>query len=474
MRYNHQALLRSLTAPWAMHPAHLSAHGAQIARAAEHGSELEQEAAPLDDLVEGQVAVLPILGTMLHRPGMYYAGGMVTYTEAWGEVFDDLVRDDAVAGIVIDADTPGGIIFGTPEISDRIYEARGSKPIVAISNAMAASAGYWATTAADRLYVTPSGEVGSVGVYLMHMDWSKALEDMGIDVSFIHAGDFKVEGNAFEPLGDEARSQLQREVDAGYAQFLAAVARNRGVTTEMVEETFGQGRMVSAEDAVRRGMADGVATLQQAVAEVARMAGVPPVPAMEGREHRSSGLEVRSLEDIEVRAADGDWPLTGAGIPYGRESRDMGGWREMFEPGAFSRVDDDVKVIWQHDPRYVFGRVGAGNARIWGTSSGIRYAAKPPDAQWARDAMESIRRGDVHRSSFGFRVPKGGARWERRDGYDLRVVSRAELVELGPQTHAAYDDTTAAVASRVAWHERVARAETDDLRRRMAAAELTL
>lgn len=471
-----EMLRRAVAAPWAIRRDYLPQVLAGLQRGAqEDEAPAEPEPMEPDDLVEGRIAVLPLTGILLQRPGLYFADGPVTYTELWGEVFDELVASPEVAGIVIDALTPGGIVYGTPELADKIYEARGTKPILAVSNALAASAGYWITTSADQLFVTPSGEVGSVGVYTMHMDWSKFLEDVGIDVTFIHAGEFKVEGNPFEPLGEEAREELQRYVDEAHDAFAQALARNRETDVETVLETFGRGRVITAATAVELGMADGVATLEQVVAEAARLAGVPPVPAVEGRGlDRARDVEVRALQ-TESRV-EAERQLVGEGVPYGRESADMGGWREMFEPGAFSEsaAEDDIRVIWQHDPGCVFGRTKVGTARVWEEGESVRYSAKPPDAQWARDALESIRRGDVDQSSFAFRVAKDGYRWVRRDGYDLRIVSRARIVELGPQTHPAYQDTSVAVQERAAWRRRLERRADDDLEREIELMEAEL
>lgn len=476
---NAHMLRRALSSPWAMDKYYLSVLLTRLLHFAQHDEPRPEEEEPgleLDDLVEGQVAVIPMHGVLLQHPGIYGGCcGPVVFTEWWGQAFDALVANPEVAAIVIDQDTPGGIVYGTPELSDKIYAARGSKPILSVSNALAASAGYWIGTAADQHFVTQSGEVGSIGVYTMHADMSKALEEMGVDISLIHAGEFKVEGNPFEPLSDEARAELQRYVDEAYDDFLAGVARNRGIDVSKVRDDFGKGRTVTAHRAVSLGMADAVATLDEVIAQAARLAGVAPVAALDGRSRPETALEARSLPELSASADDGEWPLVGAAVPYGRESSDMGGWREVFESGAFAgSMEGDIRVIWQHDSSRVLGRTKAGTARVWEEGGEVRYGANPPDAQWARDAMESIRRGDVDRSSFGFRVPKGGARWERRDGYDLRIVSKAELVELGPQTFAAYEDTSVAVREHQAFQERLLAHADADLRREIESMEMEL
>jgi len=172
--------------------------------------------------------------------------------------------------VVLDVDSPGGAVNGVEELADEMLRARGQKPVVAVANTLAASAAYWIATAADEVVVTPSGEVGSIGVFAVHEDFSAALEAAGIRVSLVSAGKYKMEGNPYEPLGDEGRAALQERVDDYYGMFVGAVARGRGVAAKDVREGFGQGRLVGARQAVELGMADRVATLDETLDRVAR------------------------------------------------------------------------------------------------------------------------------------------------------------------------------------------------------------
>jgi membrane-bound ClpP family serine protease len=95
-------------------------------------------------------------------------------------------NDPNVKAVVIDVDSPGGSVDGVAELFDQIYSARGSKPITAISNTLMASAAYWIGTAADELVVSPSGQVGSVGVYMVHDDFSKAAGDDWRQADHVH------------------------------------------------------------------------------------------------------------------------------------------------------------------------------------------------------------------------------------------------------------------------------------------------
>jgi signal peptide peptidase SppA len=180
------------------------------------------------------------------------------------------VNDARIGAIVFDVNSPGGSVTGVDELSKMIYDARGSKPIVAVANHLMASAAYWIGTAADELVVTPSGEVGSIGVFAAHQDVSAAMEKEGVKTTLISAGKYKTEGNPFEPLTDEAHASIQARVDDYYSMFTKAVARNRGVNVADVRGGFGEGRVVGAQQAVSLGMADRVATLDDVISGLTR------------------------------------------------------------------------------------------------------------------------------------------------------------------------------------------------------------
>ena len=179
-----------------------------------------------------------------------------------------------VDGIVLEIASPGGEVFGVAEAWASIREAARAKPVVASVNSEAASAAYYLASAASEIVVTPSGMVGSVGVYSLHIDASKALEDMGEAWDFVVAKDspFKVEGAPTGPLSAEAREAVQGHVDRYMAMFVRDVARGRSVPVAQVREGFGKGRMVGPEDAVAARMADRVGTFDDAIRRASAMA----------------------------------------------------------------------------------------------------------------------------------------------------------------------------------------------------------
>lgn len=267
--------------PWAILPAKLAEivavakrHAAGVQLSAEEIEAVKAAARKPDVRAGGgAVAVLPLFGSIFPRANLMTEMSGATSAERFATLFRSALADPDVASIVIDVDSPGGAVSGVPELADLIFGARGQKPVVAVANHLAASAAYWVATAADELVVTPSGEVGSIGVFAAHEDWSRAYDQAGVTVNLVSAGKYKTEANPYEPLGEEARAAIQGRVNDYYGMFTQAVARQRGVKVGDVRDGFGEGRVVGAREAVRLGMADRIGTLDETIVRVARSRG---------------------------------------------------------------------------------------------------------------------------------------------------------------------------------------------------------
>ena len=224
--------------------------------------------------VTGGVAVLPLHGVITPRPSVLSLlfGGDGGGLEGFRAGFRAAMNDEDVSAIVLAVDSPGGSVDLVDETATEIRKARGRKPIVAVANTEAASAGYWIASQADDVVVTPSGSVGSIGVFALHWDESGLNEKMGVVPTFIAAGEHKTEGNPHEPLSDDAKEYAQSIIDDHHGRFVDAVAKGRGVPPKTVRTKFGQGRMMNADAAVDAGLADRVDTYE---ATVAGLVGAP-------------------------------------------------------------------------------------------------------------------------------------------------------------------------------------------------------
>jgi signal peptide peptidase SppA len=224
-------------------------------------------------VTEDGVAVIPLEGPLMRRVDFFSAlFGGASSTEEFIERVQRADLDDRVKAMVISANTPGGTVDGTYGAMEAVRRA--SKPVVAYTDGLMASAGYWIASAADRILAGPTAEVGSIGVIGMHWDTTAAYESAGIKRTVIYSGKYKAVGSDAVPLDEEARQILQDRVDTYYALFVRSVAENRGFSAAQVMERMADGRTWIGEQAVSRGFVDQVGSLEDAVSLARKMAAI--------------------------------------------------------------------------------------------------------------------------------------------------------------------------------------------------------
>lgn len=210
--------------------------------------------------VSDGVLQIPVQGALLnHFPFTFgrWATGYQYIERALARGLDD----SNVKAIALVCNSPGGMVAGCFECADKIFYGRERKPIRAFAADYAYSAAYAIASAANDVVVSRSGGTGSVGVVTSHVDFSKALENEGVKITFVFAGDHKVDGNPYEALSAEVKARIQERVDRSYSVFTSTVARNRAMDEEKVRET--KALTYDAEDSINVGFADRVGSLEQ-------------------------------------------------------------------------------------------------------------------------------------------------------------------------------------------------------------------
>lgn len=212
------------------------------------------------------IAVITISGTLVKKASWMDAeSGLQSYETIRGQIAD--ARDDSgIRGVLLDVDSPGGEVGGLFDLADEVFALRESKPCYAIANDEAFSAAYALASSAQRLFVTRTGGVGSVGVIAVHMDQSGWDEKMGRKYTAIYAGARKNDFSTHQPLSDGARENLQGEVDRLYEMFVASVSRNRGLAPALVRKT--DAGLYWGEKAISAGLADQIGSFDDALAAV--------------------------------------------------------------------------------------------------------------------------------------------------------------------------------------------------------------
>jgi len=257
-------LLAAESSIWAIEPARLHGIAAQIAagqKLAIHGRG-EPVTAPAG------TAIVPIMGVLTHRPSilseLFGLGDAGTYAGIRRRLNSE-VASRSTNRIILQVDSPGGTVGGLEELAADIAAANRVKPLIAVADTLAASAAFWLASQAGEFVATPSAAIGSLGVFLLHLDASRALDRAGIAPTFVFSkiSPHKVETNSLQPLSKGAKAALQADVDAIGDKFVRDVARGRHVGEALVRSLFGQGRLLLAEAALRVGMVDRVATFEQ-------------------------------------------------------------------------------------------------------------------------------------------------------------------------------------------------------------------
>jgi ClpP class serine protease len=217
---------------------------------------------PSRDVPEG-VAVLDIHGTLVRRTlGLDARSGLTSYP-AIADALESALADPAVEGIFLDVDSAGGEAGGVFDLVDRVYAARQLKPIWAIADDMAFSAAYAIASAAERVWITRTGGVGSIGVIALHVDQSLKDAEDGLKYTPTFAGSRKNDLNPHEPLKDDARVRLQVEVDRIYDLFLATIARNRQQSMASIRST--EAGLFYGPESLKQGLADAIGSRSEAL-----------------------------------------------------------------------------------------------------------------------------------------------------------------------------------------------------------------
>lgn len=274
-----QAFLAKFTSePQFMEPVAASAFvasimAAQVARRnASPSMQWDDDEATVDNsrcypVIDG-VAIIPVVGTLLHRDAYsYWSGQRLPSYQSIADMIEDAVTDSNIKAVLLDVDSPGGVAAGCLDFAEAIAKMRGIKPIWASINEFGCSAAYAVASAADKIVLGKSGRVGSIGVVAMHFDMSAAMEKWGEKVTYLYAGAHKTDGSPYMPLTDQARAAFMSNIEAQYQRFCEVVAANRGISVDQARKT--EAAIYRGEEAVKVGLADEVMTQQEAIMALA-------------------------------------------------------------------------------------------------------------------------------------------------------------------------------------------------------------
>lgn len=262
------------------------------------------------------VGIITVTGSLVNRGAWIGASSGLTSYEGIGHQLKTAANDPAVTSVILDLHSPGGEAVGAFETAALVRQLSASKRTIALVNGMAASAAYAIASGATEIVTTETGVSGSIGVVLLHADFSRQLDREGISPTLIHAGAHKVNGNPFEPLSADVRDDLQAEVNAFYDAFLSSVAKGRGNRLTAAAARKTEARTFIGKNAVAAGVADRVGSFESVLAELHRASGAKPVQSrrtsMDTYDSTPSGTISRADHDQAVSTAYAEATMAGA------------------------------------------------------------------------------------------------------------------------------------------------------------------
>lgn len=207
--------------------------------------------------IDQGIAIVSVDGKLVNKGGYVGASSGVTSYEGIAAQLNAADSDPAVAGILIEANSPGGEVAGLAGLAQQMRALQ--KPLWTIANSSAASAMYWIGSIAQRFAVVPDGMAGSIGAVIVMRDLSKAMDRAGIGATVIRSGIKKAQYTGMEPITQDMIDRAQQLVDAANDDFVAHVSAARGISEKAIRAL--EGEMLTAAEAKAARLVDVIATV---------------------------------------------------------------------------------------------------------------------------------------------------------------------------------------------------------------------
>jgi len=221
--------------------------------------------------VQDGVAIISMSGSLSNGSagyGIYF--GMLGY-EDLRNILAQVVSNPAVSAIVLNVDSGGGAVAGVQETAQLLSRVNAVKPVVTYTGSMMASAAVWIGANASYVMASETAIVGSIGIIRVHMDYSESMKMNGVKATIIRAGEEKALASPYEPLSDQAKSNMQTQANQMYGIFIKDMAKARGIPVAQADTNFGQGREFLGKAAVAAGLIDAVGTLEDAFTKAQKL-----------------------------------------------------------------------------------------------------------------------------------------------------------------------------------------------------------
>jgi len=230
-------------------------------------------------VVVDKIAVVDVDGVIVNseRNGLFTEGE--NPVSLLTEKLNRAAEDRLVKAVVLRINSPGGGVTASHLMYEEIqaFRRRTGRPVVAVMLDLATSGGYYVACACDKIVAHPTTVTGSIGVIMMTLNVSKALEKLYIKPNIFKSGPRKDAGSPFRDMTEEDRAIFQGLIDGYYQRFLGVVGANRTKLTAERIRKLADGRVYSADEALEHGLVDRVGTIRSAIAIAKQRCGAEKV-----------------------------------------------------------------------------------------------------------------------------------------------------------------------------------------------------
>ncbi len=227
-----------------------------------------------EDAAAAKIALIDVTGVIADRAAPSLIGPGANPLNEVLVRLDKAADDPEVRAIVLRINSPGGTVAATEALAGELDRVRAIKPIVASMSEVAASGGYYAALATDRIVAQPTSITGSIGVVLPTVNVSQGMARLGIQARAITSGPNKTLASPLEPMDETHYAILQSLVDDMYAAFRSRVATSRGLADDHTLDPLTDGRVFTGAQALDAGLVDALGDVRVAFAEAKALAGL--------------------------------------------------------------------------------------------------------------------------------------------------------------------------------------------------------
>jgi protease-4 len=218
-------------------------------------------------------------GKLVDKPGigLVEVKGMIIDSKETVRQLRHFLKKDDIKAVVLRVDSPGGVVAPSQEIYEEVKRFAAKKKIIVSMGSLAASGGYYISAPATMIYANPGTITASIGVIIKLSNIESLMDKIGIKSTVVKTGKFKDAGSPVRALTDEDRAMFQAVIDSTHNQFVKAVATGRKLPVDEVRR-IADGRVLSGEQALEMKLVDRLGTLQDAIEEAGKLAGIKGEP----------------------------------------------------------------------------------------------------------------------------------------------------------------------------------------------------